>query len=293
MHKRRERGMTAQDISDMDRALTHGDWDAMDELDARLEQRRVWDEQYPTGEGSTVERYRRAGKWVEQPCTYQWVRVRDGKERVLGTFYIRHHDGEVLELFITPARKGVRPNPYGRSLMSKVSWRKDDAERVREWREEQARRAAMTPAEREQHMEVELEKNREDMERRRQRAEDDPQYAEYLADDLAYLQDEEKRIRSSWNGEVRRETRPLNTNSRAVLGATGLSEAHKVKGQRPTTGVQPTRDLDGDVRFTFRAGNNGFSVRGSKLGPVLLGFRRAGYQQVNLDMVRAAIDRVA
>lgn len=291
MHKRRQRGLTAKDIEEVRRALEQGDWEALDEVSKRLERRAEWDEQYPTGEGEVDEPVRFRGP-VER-VSYQWVRVTNAKGRVLGTFYIRHHDGEVLELFIAPARKGVPPNPYDRSLMSQVGWRKDNSDDAQEWQKEQARRAAMTADEREHHMSAELERNREELERCRRRAENDPRYAEFYPEDAKYLSEEVERIQRDWGGEVRRDTRPLNTDSSALLGSTGLSEAHKVKGQRPTTGVQPVTDLDGDVRFQFRDGKSGFSARGSKLGSVLLGFRRAGYQQVTLEMVQAAIEHVA
>lgn len=297
MHKRRQRGLTARDIEEVKWALQYGDWESLEGVTARMERRAKWDEQHPTGEGSAVEQKRilRDGRyqWVDDPCTYQWVRVTDEKNKVLGTFYIRHHDGDISELFIAPARKGVRPNPYDRGEMSNVSWKKDSSyEYEQDHREEMARRAAMTPAERERHMNAELERNRDELERRRVRAESDPRYAEYYPDDVKYLSGEAERIRGSWDGDPRTETRPLSTDGKAILGSTGLSEAHKVKGQRPTLGVQPVTDLDGDVRFAFRDGKNGFSVRGSLLGPVLLQFRQHGLQSVSLSMVRAGVQAV-
>lgn len=290
MHKKHHVRMTAADIEEGRGAIARGDWEQLEKVSARLERRKQWDEQHPSGEGNTVEKkkvLRESGyQWVDEPCTYQWVRVTNDKNKVLGTFYIRHHEGDISELFLAPARKGMSPNPYDESLMSRVRWEKRGYEQVRRWEEEMVRRSKMTPEERHHHMSVELEKARKLFEFNRQRYGDDPQ-------DLEAYHREVEGISKSWDGTVNRETRPMNTDTLSMASATGLSEAHKVPGQRPTLGVQPTTDLSGDVRFTFRDGRNGFPVRGSLLGPVLLGFRQHYGQHVNLSMVRAGVNALA
>lgn len=61
-------------------------------------------------------------------------------------------------------------------------------------------------------------------------------------------------------------------------------------GQRGITGVRIEPSQDGDPRFKFVAGGDSFTVRGSKLAPVLFKFRCAGVQRVDLGQVRRALE---
>lgn len=303
MHKRRKRELSAANQRGLYYALDAlegdgGEWP--ERAFSEIEQIEDWERRFPTGEGSVVERFKRLVdgryQWVDFPCTYQWVRVSNERGKVLGTFYLRHNDGEISELWLAPARKGVAPNPRDQSILSLVKWRKRDAAEWQEYRAERERRAGMTPEERGRHMSVELEQNRAEMDRRRKRAENEPRYAPQLSYDLDLLIREQREIRKEWDGTIKRDTRPSLSaplSSYEGAGRTGLSEAHQVKGQRPTIGVYPEKVHGGDIRFRFADGKNSFSVAGSKLGPVLMGFRQAGHQNVSLGLVQRAVDHIA
>ena len=71
-----------------------------------------------------------------------------------------------------------------------------------------------------------------------------------------------------------------------------LRNAQSTHGQRLTR-VVPVAATDRDTRFKFLDGPNGFTVRGSKLGPVLMGYRRAGMQHVTLEEIRQALHHLA
>lgn len=283
MHKRRKRLGSQYILSQIESPFPE-DWEAADRALERIDQ---WDKEHPTGEGvGTYLEYQR-GKHVERPCTYQWVRVKNSAGKVLGTFYIRHHEGEILELFLAPARKGVRPNPYDRSSVSRVSWTPEQAKQAERYRVESLRRASMSEEEREQRLSVALSSVEENFQRFLEGAEQRGIEVD-LEKELERWEREKERIRQSWSGEVLKETRSKNTANSFYLANTGWSEANKVKGQRPTTGVYPATDLDGDVRFRFSDGKNGFSVRGSILAPLLFGCRQQGIQYVSLDLIRRA-----
>lgn len=290
MHRRRVRGPNATDLEEARMAQQLGDGESLERVLERIKRRAEWDKKHPTGEGTTTERKRVVldgrFQWVDDPCTYQWVRVDDDKGKVKGTFFIRHHDGEVQELFLASVRKGLPPNPYDRSGISQAGWSKVDVEAADEWEAELVRRAGLSKDERELKMGEELERLASVRKFEREQNPEGPEDEEAYADD-------EERIRRSWSGEVHRDTRPLATDPRAEKGRSGLSESRKVAGQRPTVGIQPDTAFEGDLRFKFKDGERGFRVRGSILGPLLLAFRQAGHQTVQVRLIREAIGYVA
>lgn len=216
MHKRRERGWSTHDEAQLQlKSFTEN---GLGSEVRRLEKRAWWDEHRPDGEGTT-----QAG------MLYQWVRVTNSKGKVLGTFYLGQMDQELTALFLVTPRKGLPPNPYDETFLSRSGWSRSEFE---------------------------------------------------LGNGLAGTPGYED-VRVS-GGE-----------SRAILANSGLWDAHKNHEQRAVTGVVPVPSADGDTRFKFQAKTDSFLVRGSKLGPVLLGFRRAGKQHVTLEMLRAALKYVA
>lgn len=75
------------------------------------------------------------------------------------------------------------------------------------------------------------------------------------------------------------------------LGRSGIRATHTYEGVSPVSGarVEPTRDED--HRFILGNGELTYSIRGSKLAPVLLKLRNHGLTSVELSTVRKAVAR--
>ncbi|MFW9097718.1 hypothetical protein ACOJAM_08615 [Corynebacterium striatum] len=219
--KRRERWLTRDQIDTLLLGQIHGRNATEREIEETKERVRWidwWDKNNPTGEGFT-----------NLGILYQWVRVTGDNGKVLGTFYLKQSDDELIELFLVTPRKGLPPNPYDETFLSRVKW---VGERV------------------------EMRK--------------------------PVCADPEKGLdsRRGWS------------DSETILGQSGLWDAHRNHEQRPVLGVVPVPAKDEDTRFKFQAGADSFTVRGSILGKVLLGLRRAGKQHVSLDLVKRAVRHV-
>lgn len=78
-----------------------------------------------------------------------------------------------------------------------------------------------------------------------------------------------------------------------VASAMHSYDLHYTQGVHKGVRVRPLVSNDGDTRFKFHAGTDGFTVRGSKLSRVLFQFRQAGVQRVGLGVLRAALQRLA
>ena len=75
------------------------------------------------------------------------------------------------------------------------------------------------------------------------------------------------------------------------LGRSGIRATHTYEGVSPVSGarVEPARDED--HRFIFSDGQSGYSIRGSRLAPVLLKLRNHGLTSVELNLLRQAVAR--
>lgn len=78
-----------------------------------------------------------------------------------------------------------------------------------------------------------------------------------------------------------------------VASAMHSYDLHYTQGIHKSVRVRPLVSNDGDTRFKFHAGTDGFTVRGSKLSRVLFQFRQAGVQRIELAVLRAALQRRA
>lgn len=255
-HRRRKRGMVSRD----EKRLKVHDELLVEQAARRIARRAWWDENRPNGEGES-----------EGGVLYQWVRVTDSRQKVLGTFYLQQEEEKLVSLFLTTPRKGLAPNPYDESALSNAGWSAEQFEQaqngVNQMREAIRRHPDGVDGVVE-NLERELFNNG---------ATDNSAVQALLAsyrNDLEAAQQGDSRV--SRSGQVER----------------SLREEHKNREQRPTK-IVPIAATDRDTRFKFLDGENGFSVRGSKLGPILIGYRRAGIQHVTLEDIRRALRRLA
>ncbi|MCS4489429.1 hypothetical protein [Corynebacterium sp. ES2775-CONJ] len=66
--------------------------------------------------------------------------------------------------------------------------------------------------------------------------------------------------------------------------------AGDTRGVVQTVHIEPIKSADWDTRFKFKAGDDGFTVRGSKLAPVLWKLVQLGVESVDIRTVRKAIE---
>lgn len=243
MHKRRKRELTEYErqrqrgvpmpfLTRKEYPLDPMERDEIEELTRLKEQ---WDAEYAgAGEGPA-----RGGG------TYRWVRVTDDHDDVLATFFIRVMDNEVQELFLVAPQRGLPPNPYVLSPVSRVRWPNV-------------------------HWEYDFENDEFIRSRRAQNPHNDKDTRPFsgVPGDYAPLRDESE------------------------YAFSGLWDAKHNAGQRAVTTVMPLPTTDGDTQFRFHAGTDGFTVRGSKLGPALYAIRNTGTKYVTLQGLRLVLERM-
>lgn len=235
-----------------------------------------WDENNPTGEGFT-----------NLGIEYQWVRVEDNQGKVLGTFMFRISDGELESMFLAPARPHLPPNPYVFFLVGEVfTWYAVDPIDGKRSTPHVKPRSAATRGE----VEAEFNKRLDALldERRFQYETwgEVPSYFERkLKHRLQYLHLEVEQ----WGRGDDRIVDPVHVAPANANG--GVSEALRRGKIRPITGIVPVPRSNNDHGIKFKAGNDGFEVRLSKLAPLLWKFRQAGVQHVSLRLLKGALQR--
>lgn len=237
----------------------------------------AWEEINPTGEG-----YFPAwitddfGNYIGLDDTaplqfFQWVRITNGN-KVLATFFLKEQAGELVEMFLAVARKGKAPNPFDPLT---------DPDLMR-WRAQPGYVHVSPP----QSM-GEVEARVKDFTAYRASTEyvldgDEENTPEKILEDI-----EDFRIREIRAFNARRDSRVPAAISRDNTTFYGRGKAVADRGDnvRPTTAVVAVPAKDNDTRFKFRAGNKGFTMKGSKLAPRLLAARRAELRSVDIKFL--------
>lgn len=255
-HNRRKRKLSPQD----DKQLRGHDDMLVAQAARRLEQRDWWDENRLGGEGETTE-----------GDLYQWVRVTNSKGETLGTFYLQQADGKLGRLFLTAPRKGLSPNPYDETSLSNAGWSAEQFDQAQDQVNQMREAIRSHPG----GVDGAVKARRHEL---LQSGVTEGDVLQALLggyrDELEAAEREESRVSSS--GKVEK----------------FLRNAESTHGQRLTR-IVPIAATDRDTRFKFLDGPNSLSVRGSKLGPVLMGYRRAGMQHVTLEEIRQALHHLA
>lgn len=226
----------------------------------RLERRHWWDENRPGGEGETPE-----------GDLYQWVRVTNAQGEVLGTFYLQQSDDKLERLFLTAPRKGLPPNPYDETALSNAGWGAEQFDQARDQVNQMREAIRSHPG----GIDGVVNARRDEL------LQSGVTEGDALQARLGGYRDE---LEAAERGESR-----VSSSSKVEKF---LRNAQSTHGQRLTR-VVPVAATDRDTRFKFLDGPNGFTVRGSKLGPVLMGDRRAGMQHVTLEEIRQALHHLA
>lgn len=244
----------------------------------------AWDEINPTGEGFIPEPIRDdfqqivdfgepdIAPWIR----YQWVRVTNDGGKVLGTFFLEQRDGVLVSMFLAAARKGLPPNPF-------EVHNGDDA--LKKWELEPKLPVVLMPPQsleeveervriRAEHLRLDPWPDEEDL-----TPEQVLEELQRLKNDLMreYHQRHDSRVPTA----VNRSTSPWFRN--------GLAKSRENDHLQLTNAVVPVPSKDGDTRFKFRIGKDSFTVRGSKLAPVLLATRRANIQRIPVKTLRKAL----
>lgn len=216
-----------------------------------------WYENRPDGEGET-----------NLGILYQWVQVTNNDGKALATFFLRQSEGKLVGLEVALLRKGCQPNPYeqGRAY-------------VRGWREDET--SAFAPAERLTPHEIDKRLTQEEQMLRALDLHDDEL--------TAALEDYRVMLERISRGDTRVGDSYEIQSQPYLTTAMQLAAARQDADFIPVTGVVTIGSTDGDTRFKFRAGKDGFTVRASKLGPILLKVRRAGLQHISLKGLNAAL----
>lgn len=202
---------------------------------------------------------------------YQWVRVTNSKGETLGTFYLQQADGKLGRLFLTAPRKGLSPNPYDETSLSNAGWSAEQFEEARDRVNQMRETIRGHPG----GIDGVVKDRRHEL--LKSGVTDDDVLQALLGgyrDELEAAEQEDSRVSKS--GKVEE----------------ALFTADSTHGQRLTK-VVPIAASDRDTRFKFLDGPNGFSVRGSRLGLVLMGYRSAGMQHVTLEEIRRALHYLA
>lgn len=216
-----------------------------------------WYENRPGGEGET-----------NVGIVYQWVQVTTNDGKPCATFFLRQSEGQLVGLEVATLRKGCPPNPYEQGRAPMAGWQADDP-------------AALPPSARLTPQEIDARVSEQEQ-MLRELDFDDYELSLALGEYRAMLERFRRgdtRVGDSW--EIQEQ--PYMTT------AMQLSASEKDAELIPVTGVVTIWVGDGDTRFKFRAGKDGFTVRGSKLGAVLMKLRQAGIQHISLNNLRRGL----
>lgn len=173
--------------------------------------------------------------------------------------------------FSLPPRKGLAPNPYDETALSNAGWSAEQFEQARDNVNQMRQAIRNNP--------YGIDGVVEDLkgEFLNNGVTDNTVLQSILAayrDDLEAAQQEDSRVSKS--GKIEKY----------------LQDSHKDQEQRPAK-IMPIPAADRDTRFKFLDGKNSFSVRGSRLGPVLMGYRRVGIQHATLQEVQRALQHLS
>lgn len=256
-HKRRKR-----EASPLNKDQLRSPDDVLaDQASRRMAQMERWDKNRPNGEGETPE-----------GVLYQWVRVTESnsKKQTLGTFFLQQSEGQLERLFLAAPRKGLPPNPFDETALSNAGW---SAEQVRQ-AQENVDRLRETLRSHPGGIDEAVEVRRDEL--------IETGVPDRLLPSLLAVYREELEAAKRKDGRVSQSGR-----AEEFLYQSNDTHEHK------TTGVLPIATMDRDTQFRFLAGRDSITVRGSKLGPVLMGFRRAGIQHVSLKEIERALHYLA
>ena len=226
----------------------------------RLERRHWCDENRPGGEGETPE-----------GDLYQWVRITNSKGEVLGTFYLQQSDKKLERLFLTAPRKGLAPNPYDETSLSNAGWSAEQFDQAQDQVNQMREAIRSHPGGVDGAVKA----------RRHELLQSGVTEGDVL-----------QALLGGYRNELEAAEREGSRVSSSGTVETFLHNVESTHGQRLTR-VVPIAATDRDTRFKFLDGPNSFSVRGSKLGPVLTGYQRAGMQHVTLEEIRQTLHHLA
>lgn len=202
---------------------------------------------------------------------YQWIRVTNSQGRTLGTFFLQQSEGQPARLFLATPRKGLPLNPFDETALSNAGW---SAEQVRQAQEsvDRLREAIRShPGGIDEAVEV----------RRSELVQVGVPDSDFLESLLAVY-------REDLEAAERRDSRVSKSDKVEKF----LRRPSSTHGQR-VTNVIPIATMDRDTQFRFLDGRDSITVRGSKLGPVLMGYRHAERHHVSLKEIEGALRYLA